>query len=213
LIGRLVGKIVEEGVDGTLVLDVRGVGYELIVPLGTVGRAGQAGGHPQAPGVESEGAVTLFVHTHLREDALTLYGFATREDRAVFRQLIALSNIGPKIALSILGALPVADLAAAVHHGEVAKLTRVPGVGKKTAERIVLELKDKLLAPPPLAGVPAPAPRPAARGAKAELLHGALTRMGYRPAEAERAVTALGSRVETEPLADLVREALGVLAP
>jgi Holliday junction DNA helicase RuvA len=203
LIGRLVGLIVEDSADGTLVLDVRGVGYELTVPLGTVGRA--------TP--DPEGAITLFVHTHVREDAFVLYGFATREDRAVFRQLIGVSNIGPKIALSILGALPVAELAHAVHHGEVAKLTRVPGVGKKTAERIVLELKDKILAPPPLAGAPAPAPRPAAKGAKAELLHGALTRMGYRPAEAERAVAALGARVEAEPLADLVREALGVLAP
>jgi Holliday junction DNA helicase RuvA len=207
LIGRLVGLIVEDSADGTLVLDVRGVGYELTVPLGTVGRATPDASH------DGGGAITLFVHTHVREDAFVLYGFATREDRAVFRQLIGVSNIGPKIALSILGALPVAELAHAVHHGEVAKLTRVPGVGKKTAERIVLELKDKILAPPPLAGAPAPAPRPAARGAKAELLHGALTRMGYRPAEAERAVAALGARVEAEPLADLVREALGVLAP
>ena len=203
MIGRLVGRIVEESADGSLVLDVRGVGYELIVPLGTVGRA--------AP--DAEGAVTLFVHTHVREDAFVLYGFATREDRAVFRQLIGVSNIGPKIALSILGALPVAELSGAVHRGETVKLTRVPGVGKKTAERLLLELKDKLLAPPPLTGGLASAPRPAARGAKAELLHGALTRMGYRPAEAERAVTALGARIEAEPLADLVREALGVLAP
>jgi Holliday junction DNA helicase RuvA len=203
LIGRLVGRIVEDSADGSLVLDVHGVGYELTVPLGTVGRASP----------DPEGAITLFVHTHVREDAFVLYGFATREDRAVFRQLIGISNIGPKIGLSILGALPVAELASAVHHGETAKLTRVPGVGKKTAERIVLELKDKILAPPPPAGTPIPPVRPTARGAKAELLHGALTRMGYRPAEAERAVTALGARVEAEPLADLVREALAVLAP
>jgi Holliday junction DNA helicase RuvA len=207
LIGRLVGRIVEESVDGTVVLDVHGVGYELTVPLGTVGRATPDAG----------GAVTLFVHTHVREDALLLYGFATRDDRAVFRQLIGVSNIGPKIALNILGALPVGELSAAVARGETAKLTRVPGVGKKTAERVVLELKDKLLAPPPLTGGAAAPARPAAAAsahpAKAELLHGALTRMGYRPAEAERAVAALGARVEAEPLADLVREALGVLAP
>ncbi len=204
MIGRLVGRIVEESADGSLVLDVSGVGYEVTVPLGTVGRA--------TP--DAEGAVTLFVHTHVREDALLLYGFATRDDRAVFRQLIGVSNIGPKIALSILGALPVAELAGAVARGETAKLTKVPGVGKKTAERIVLELKDKLLAPASLPGAPVPPVRPAAaKGAKAELLHGALTRMGYRPAEAERAVAALGARVEEEPLADLVREALGILAP
>jgi Holliday junction DNA helicase RuvA len=207
LIGRLVGRIVEESADGTVVLDVRGVGYELTVPLGTVGRA--------AP--DAEGAVTFFVHTHVREDALLLYGFASRDDRAVFRQLIGVSNIGPKIALNILGALSVAELAAAVARGDAGKLTRVPGVGKKTAERIVLELKDKLLAPPPLAGAAVVAARPAALAsaspAKAELLHGALTRMGYRPAEAERAIAALGARVDAEPLADLVREALAVLSP
>jgi len=206
LIGRLVGRLVEESADGAVVLDVRGVGYELTVPLGTVGRA--------AP--DAEGAVTLFVHTHVREDAFLLYGFATRDDRAVFRQLIAVSNIGPKIALNILGALPVGELAAAVARGEASKLTKVPGVGKKTAERIVLELKDKLLAPPPLAGAAPPPARPAAPSAhpaKAELLQGALTRMGYRPAEAERAIAALGDRVEAEPLADLVREALAVLSP
>lgn len=203
MIGRLVGKIVEEGADGAVVLDVRGVGYELTVPLGAVGRA--------AP--DEEGMVTLFVHTHVREDAFLLYGFATRDDRAVFRQLISVSNIGPKIALNILGAMPVSDLAAAVAGAQAAKLTRVPGVGKKTAERIVLELKDKLHAQAPPLVAAAPSPAPASRGAKAELLHGALTRMGYRPAEAERAVSALGARVETEALADLVREALAVLSP
>ena len=207
MIGRLVGQIVEDSADGAVVVDVRGVGYEVLVPLGTVGRS--------AP--DAQGAVTLYVHTHVREDAFLLYGFASRDERAVFRQLISVSNIGPKIGLSILGSLPVADLAAAVAGGETAKLTRIPGVGKKTAERIVLELKDKLLAQAPLSVAGAigatPPPRSAARGAKGELLHGALTRMGYRPAEADRALAALGARVEAEPLADLVREALAVLAP
>ncbi|APR80701.1 Holliday junction DNA helicase RuvA [Minicystis rosea] len=202
MIGRLVGKIVEESADGTSVVDVRGVGYEVTLPLGTLGRA--------AP--DDSGQVTLWVHTHVREDAFVLFGFATRDERAVFRQLISVSSIGPKIALSILGALQVGELAAAVAGGETTKLTRVPGVGKKTAERIVLELKDKLLAPPPALTAAAPA-KATPRGAKAELLHGALTRMGYRPAEADRAVTTLGTRVESEALADLVREALAVLSP
>jgi len=214
LIGRLTGKIVEESADGSTVVDVRGVGYEVIVPLGALGRAvamGNPEGFPQTPPDEA-GAVTLWVHTHVREDAFVLYGFATREDRAVFRQLIAVSNIGPKIALSILGALPVGDLAAAVAAGETTRLTRVPGVGKKTAERIVLELKDKLLAAPPALATAAAAKAPA-RGAKGEQLHGALTRMGFRPAEADRALATLGARVETEALADLVREALAILSP
>lgn len=211
MIGRLVGNIVEEGADGTVVLDVRGVGYEVIVPLGTVGKVGGGALQPSGPAPSGGAEVTLFVHTHVREDALLLYGFSSLDERAVFRQLIGVSSIGPKIALGILGALSVGELAGAIARAETSKLTAVPGVGKKTAERIVLELKDKLLvAVPPLAGTPVARPGP--RGAKGELLHGALTRMGYRPAEADRAVTTLGARVESEPLADLIREALGVLA-
>jgi holliday junction DNA helicase RuvA len=203
LIGRLTGRLVEESADGTMVLDVSGVGYEIIVPLGTVGRAAA---DPSAP-------LTLFIHTHVREDALLLYGFATREDRAAFRVLIGISNIGPKIGTSILSALSAGELATAIARGETARLTAIPGIGKKTAERIVLELKDKLIVPPTAAprapGAP-PAPPPIA--GKGELLQGALTRMGFRPAEAERAITTLGARVETEPLGDLVRDALALLS-
>jgi Holliday junction DNA helicase RuvA len=200
LIGRLAGRIVDDGADGMLVLDVGGVGYEVMVPLGTVGRL-----------VASDGVVTLFVHTHVREDALLLYGFASLEDRAAFRLLTGISAIGPKIAMSILGSLSLSDLAVAVTRGETARLTKIPGVGKKTAERIALELKDKLLGPkvaltmPNAAAIPAPT-------AKAELIHGALTRMGFRPAEAERAIASLGSRVESAPIGELVRDALAVLS-
>jgi Holliday junction DNA helicase RuvA len=200
LIGRLAGRIVDDGEGGMLVVDVNGVGYEVMVPLGTVGRL-----------AVDAGIVTLYVHTHVREDALLLYGFASLEDRAAFRLLTGISAIGPKIAMSILGSLSVAELAAAVTRGETARLTKIPGVGKKTAERIALELKDKLLAPKasltlPNAGV-VPAPT-----AKAELVHGALTRMGFRPAEAERAIASLGSRVESAPIGELVRDALAVLS-
>jgi Holliday junction DNA helicase RuvA len=204
LIGRLAGRIVEDNADGTLVLDVNGVGYDVTAPLGTMGRV--------AP--DPSGVVTLFVHTHVREDAFLLYGFASRDDRAAFRALIGISNIGPKIAVSILSSLTAGEIALVVARGETARLTAIPGVGKKTAERIILELKDKLIAPPgasPVAAVGAPA-LPAASGAKTELVQSALTRMGFRPSEAERAVTALGARVETEPLGDLVREALALLS-
>lgn len=203
MIGRLTGKLIEESADGTVLLDVSGVGYEITVPLGTVGRAA----------ADPSGPLTLFIHTHVREDALLLYGFATREDRAAFRVLIGISNIGPKIGTSILSALSASELAAVVARGETARLTAIPGVGKKTAERIVLELKDKLILPaaslPRAPGAPAAPPPPTG---KAELLHGALTRMGFRPAEAERALTALGARVEAEPLGDLVRDALAILS-
>lgn len=200
MIGRLTGRIVDDGADGMLVVDVGGVGYEVMVPLGTVGRLA----------LDAD-VITLFVHTHVREDALLLYGFATLEDRAAFRLLTGISAIGPKIAMSILGSLTVADLASAVTRGETARLTKIPGVGKKTAERIALELKDKLVASK-VVGAPPSAAAPPAQAAKAELVHGALTRMGFRPAEAERAIASLGSRVETAPIGELVRDALAVLS-
>jgi holliday junction DNA helicase RuvA len=192
LIGRLTGRVVEDSAEGTAIIDVAGVGYEVTVPLGALGRAPK----------DADGAVTLFVHTHVREDTFALYGFPTREDRAAFRALIGVSSIGPKIALALLGALPAGDLAAVLARGETARLTAVPGVGKKTAERLVLELKGKLAVGPTTA-TPAPAPPRLAPEGKADLL---------QPTEADRAVTALGTRVETEPLADLVRVALALLS-
>jgi Holliday junction DNA helicase RuvA len=201
LIGRLVGKVVEEAGDGSLVIDVGGVGYEVAAPLGTLGRAA----------ADASGAVTLHVHTHVREDALLLYGFATADDKAVFRALISVSNVGPKIALSILGALAAPELASVVARGETSTLVKLPGVGKKTAERLVLELKDKLAAVAP-AHAPLVAPRPPPPSSQAEVLVRALTGMGFKSAEAERAVSALGARVDTAPMGDLVREALASLA-
>lgn len=203
MIGRLSGRLVEEQADGSLLIEVGGVGYEVIVPLGTRGRLGA--------GLDGD-VVVVFVHTHAREDALILYGFATREDRAVFRTLIGISNVGPKLALAVLGALTGGELASAIVRGELGRLVSIPGIGKKTAERLVLELKDKLM----LASAPATAATSSATAppeGKGALLHGALTRMGYRPSEAERALTTLGpARIEAAPLDDLVREALAALS-
>jgi Holliday junction DNA helicase RuvA len=208
LIGRLTGSIVEEGEGGVLVVDVAGVGYEVLAPLGTRGRLDALPDGAPSP-------VTLYVHTHVREDALQLFGFATIAERDAFRIIIGISNVGPKLGLSILGAVSVGELAIAVLRGDGGKLTAIPGVGKKTAERLVLELKGKLDVP---ASAPAPKrPTPGA-GAKpsghAELLAGALTRMGYRAQEAERAIAALASDrdLDAVPLGDLVREALSALA-
>lgn len=199
MIGRLTGRVVHEEPD-TLVLDVQGVGYEITVPLGTVGRAPRT----------DAGLVTLFIHTHVREDALALFGFASETDRIAFRTLIGVSNVGPKIAIAVLSQLPSEELARAVSRGDVARLTAIQGVGKKTAERLVLELKDKLqakLGPPPAAATSVQ--KPSGQG---ELLHDALVRMGYRPSEAERALAALADRVEGQPLGQSVREALALLA-
>jgi len=203
VIGRLTGIVAAEGADDAFVLDVRGVGYELIGPIGTVGRA---------RGRSSGEELTFYVHTHVREDALSLFAFATPEDKSAFRILISVSNVGPKMALALLSAMPADELAHVVAGKDLARLVAVPGIGRKTAERLLLELKDKLVPPPRRA---AGERVDAVRGAgpsNAELLSGALTRLGYRAAEAERVVSQLGARVEAETLQTLVREALVLLA-
>ena len=204
MIGRLTGTVAAEGADETFVLDVRGVGYELVGPLGTVGRARGHGSGEE---------LTFYVHTHVREDALQLFAFATPEDKVAFRTLISVSNVGPKMALALLSSMPADELARAVAGRDLGKLVAVPGIGKKTAERLLLELKDKLESDSEKAS------GRSARGAsrdlgptQAELLSGALTRMGYRALEAERVIAQLGPRVDTEPVQSLVREALVLLA-
>ncbi len=207
MIGRLVGALAEEEADGTLVLDVAGVGYEVAAPLGTAGRL-----RASSP----SGPHTLYIHTNVREDALELFGFATRHDRDVFRAVISVSGVGPRTALSVLSALPGGELARVIARKEMARLTAVSGIGKKTAERLLLELRDKLPSAP--AG-PSPlldaARAPAAAGDAPDtrgLLVSALTRMGYKPAEAERAAAELDDQLDALSLSDAVREALRLLA-
>lgn len=207
MIGRLSGRVVDEAADGTVVLDVHGVGYEVVMPIGSLGRLLAGAGARPAKDAE----VTIFVHTHVREDALSLYGFATKEDRAAFRALIGVSSIGPKIATAVLSALPGPELSMTVGRGDVVKLTKIPGIGKRTAERIVLELKDKLPAVAGAAPSGADAPAVPPRGGQAELVQRALVEMGFRPPEAERAVASLGDKIDTTPLPDLVRQALAQL--
>ena len=205
MIGRLTGRVIEED-DGTTVLDVHGVGYELVTPIGTIGRSK----------TEPDGTVTLFVHTHVREDQLSLFGFASEGDRLAFRTLLGVSSIGPKTAIAVLSALPANELGQAIARKELGKLTSISGIGKKTAERLLLELKDKVTvlqaAPPRAPGASPGAPLAAPATSNAELLGRALINMGYRPAEAERAIEQLGGVVDTMPLADLIKEALAALS-
>jgi Holliday junction DNA helicase RuvA len=197
MIGWLRGRLLGEEPTGALLLDVGGVGYEVNAPLGTAGRAHSSGGE-----------LEFFVHTHVREDALDLYGFATELDRRVFRLLLTIPNVGPKTALGVLSALAVDELSRAVSAGDLGRLSKVPGIGKKTAERFVLELKDKL--PSVGAGDETGTPRLAASDAKLRLMS-ALTNMGYRAGEAERAVDGLGAKVESVPIGELLKEALALL--
>ncbi len=134
MIGRLSGVVAHDDASGELVIDVAGVGYEVTTPVGARGRA------------ESNGPdhVVLFIHTHVREDSLNLFGFPSEQERRVFRLLIGVPNVGPKTALGVLSALPIEELSRAVEAEDLGRLSRVPGIGKKTAERLVLELREKL---------------------------------------------------------------------
>jgi Holliday junction DNA helicase RuvA len=132
VIAQLRGRILEKH-PNRLVTDVNGVGYEVFVPLSTFYGLGE-------PGSE----VALRIHTHVREDALLLYGFATALEQELFERLIGVGGIGPKLALAVLSGIEPTELLRAIERGDVARLTAIPGVGKKTSERIVLELKDRL---------------------------------------------------------------------
>jgi len=185
--GRLLRKAPQEAV-----VDVGGVGYRVTIPLSTFYRVGE-------PGAE----VTLLTHTHVREDALALFGFLTAMEQELFERLIAVSGVGPKVAISILSGIEAPELAAALRSSDIARLTRIPGVGKKTAERLVVELKDKMQDLPA-----AEAAVPASPSAATDDLVSALLHLGYSRPEAERGVERAlrdhaGGRFE-----DLLRAAL-----
>ncbi len=200
MLGWLRGRVISEE-PNSVILEVGGVGYELTIPVGALGRAETA----------PSGEVALWVHTHAREDSLELFGFGSELERRVFRLLVTVPNVGPKMAIGVLGALSLSDLTQAVANRDLARLAKVPGIGKKTAERLVVELIEKLPALVPLdAKGNAAAPRAPVAGT-GQLLLKALVNMGYRPAEAERAVQHLGPRVEAEPMAELLRAALSFL--
>ena len=172
MIGRLHGKLIEKNPPQVLI-DVGGVGYEVDIPMSTFYNLPDLGGD-----------VTLFTHLVVREDAELLYGFATLAERAVFRALIKISGVGPKIALALLSGITVDQLKDAVDRGETGLLTKVPGIGKKTAERLVLELKDKL------AGTGAATAAVPTSGARADVA-AALIALGYSEREAAAATKKL----------------------
>lgn len=192
-----------------MVVDVNGVGYELLAPLGTTGRLrGSSNKGPQD-------ALTFFVHTHVREDVLQLFGFASAFERTVFRELLGVSTVGPRTALSILSHVPANELGRVIARKELGRLTGIPNVGKKTAERLLLELRDKLPSNgssvvEPRAPGKAASSAPAAGDNRAVLIS-ALTNSGYKPVDAERAAELLGDRVDVLPVPELIREALRVL--
>jgi len=172
MIGQLHGKLLEKN-PPQILIDVSGVGYEVDVPMSTFCNLPEVGGE-----------LTLHTHFVVREDAQLLYGFATLAERAVFRALIKISGVGPKIALALLSGITVDQLKDAVDRGETGLLTKVPGIGKKTAERLVLELKGKL------AGTGAATAAVPTSGARADVA-AALIALGYSEREAAAATKKL----------------------
>ena len=192
MIGRLTGKLAAKHPPQVL-LDVAGVAYELDVPMSTFYSLPATGE-----------AVTLHTHLVVREDAHVLYGFATLEERTAFRQLIRISGVGARTALSVLSGLSVADLAQAVTLQEAGRLTKIPGIGKKTAERLLLELKGKLADAIPAAGGTVAMP-----GSQASDILNALLSLGYNEKEAHAAIKSLAPDIA---VADGIRAALKALA-
>lgn len=203
MIGRLTGQLLDCS-PGRVLLDVGGVGYDLQIPLSTFySLAGGAGSN-----------ASLHVHTHVREDALTLYGFSTLEERTTFEQLISISGVGPRLALAILSGIGVGDLREALYRRNRDRLCKIPGVGKKTAERVLLEMRDKLK----LTGDEVPEPGTGAiGGGSGPSLQGdavsALVNLGYSSSVSERAVrAAMTTDAEGDSLESLLKGALRGLA-
>jgi Holliday junction DNA helicase RuvA len=204
MIGRLTGRIVE-CTPGSVLLDVGGVGYFLHIPLSTFYPLSQSAGP----------TTTLHVHTHVRQEALTLFGFATPGERLTFERLIAISGVGPKIALAVLSGIGVDDLEVAVRGADRDKLQRIPAIGKKTAERILLELRDRLdredRSSARRTGKAAPATPPARDGVAGDAIS-ALCNLGYSREAASSAVeTATREAAGEASLETLLRTALRVL--
>ena len=201
MIASLRGTILEKH-PNRIVIDVGGVGYEVFVPLSTFYGLGEVGS-----------AITVRIHTHVREDALVLYGFATLLEQELFERLISVSGIGPKVALAVLSGIEPQELIRAIERGDLARLTAIPGVGKKTSERIVLELKDRL----PRGKVAAMAAGDAAPDAPAlrDDVVSALVNLGYHRPLAENAAEAAIKTLAATPDAGferMLKQALRELA-
>ena len=194
MIAFLRGRVLDKH-PNRIVIDVNGVGYELYVPLSTYYDVGEAGTE-----------IALRVHTHVREDALQLYGFLTALEQQLFERLIAISGIGPKLAVAVLSGIDSSELVSSIQRADVARLTRIPGIGKKTAERIVLELKDRLaeVAPPAAADG---AERVPVNHVRDDLVS-ALENLGYHRPLAEKAVDAVRARDGGAAFEDALKRAL-----
>lgn len=192
MIARLSGTLIEKS-PNRLLIDVGGVGYDVLVPLSTFYGLGQ-------PGT----SVTLRIHTHVREDVIALYGFGSTIEQDLFERLIGVSGIGPKLALAVLSGIDPGELIRAIRTQDAARLTRIPGVGKKTAERIGLELKDRV---PQAPAVPAAGVQGGGDDLRDDLLS-ALMNLGYNTQVAEKAIAAALKKSPDTAFQDLLRDIL-----
>lgn len=199
MIALLRGTLLEKHPNQAIV-DCTGVGYDVIISVTTFSSLPETGA-----------AVTLRIHTHVREDALLLYGFATPEEKAIFEKLITVSGVGPKLAITILSGVPAPELAATLRAGDTAQLTRIPGIGKKTAERLILELRDKITfgAAAPAPGAPAPQVRPLS--SLEQDCISALINLGGKPDAAETAVRKAAALAPEGDFESLFRQALQLM--
>lgn len=197
MIAHLRGNILEKH-PNQVIVEAGGVGYDVTIPISTFSALPAAGAE-----------VCLRIHTHVREDTISLYGFLTREEKALFEKLIGISGIGPKLAVTVLSGLPAADLVTSIRQGQIERLVRIPGVGKKTAERIVLELRDKLdmLG----TGTAVAAPETAAPSALEQDVLSALVNLGCARAAAEAAVRKARTEGPAEGFEPLFRRALELI--
>jgi Holliday junction DNA helicase RuvA len=193
MIAHLRGKLLAKHPNQAIV-ETGGVGYDVTISIPTFSDLPPTGGE-----------VALHVYTHVREDVIALYGFLRSSEKQLFEKLITVSGIGPKLAITILSGMAADEMVGAIRGNDVARLTRIPGIGRKTAERMVLELRDKL----PAEGAPAAVP---VMGAVEEDVLSALTNLGYQRAVAEKALAAVAKNGRAGPFEVMFREALGVLA-
>ena len=191
MIAHLRGAIFEKH-PNRLIVDVAGVGYDVQVPLSTFYTAGEPGTN-----------IALRIHTHVREDQLSLYGFATGLELTMFERLIAVSGIGPKLALSVLSGIETRDLVGAIQRNDLARLTAIPGVGKKTAERMCVELRDRL----PKAMVASDAP-PSPGDVLRDDLVSALINLGYHRQNIDKSLDRLVNTAIEQRFEDVLRSAL-----
>lgn len=196
MIAHLRGKLISRH-PNEVIVETAGVGYELTISVPAFS---------ELPSLGSE--VALHVHTHVREDQIALYGFLRHEEKQLFEKLITVSGIGPKLAITILSGMPADDMVNAIRANDLARLTKIPGIGRKTAERMVLELRDKL---PPAAGGDQVRAIPALSATQEDVLS-ALMNLGYQKPAAEKALERLAKDGTKQGFDVLFREALALVS-